>query len=82
MPSIKNTSGIRLPMLIRILGYAGLIPLVIPVWLLLDQLWFGLELQRCRPIWNLCSLHIYCLQCRYFKLYVWHIVGKLADGRQ
>jgi hypothetical protein len=45
MPSIKNTSGIRLPMLIRILGYTGLIPLMIPVWPMFDQLWFGLGLR-------------------------------------
>ena len=49
MPSIKNTSGIRLPTLIRILGYTGLIPFMIPVWLLLDQLWFDLELQGAVP---------------------------------
>jgi len=49
MPRSDSTSVIPLPTLIRILGYAGLIPFVIPVWLLLDQLWFGLELQGAVP---------------------------------
>lgn len=46
MPSIKNTLGIRLPTLIRILGYTGLIPFIIPVWLMFDQIWFGLGLRN------------------------------------
>jgi hypothetical protein len=31
--------------LIRILGYAGLIPFVVPVWLMIDGFWFGPGLQ-------------------------------------
>jgi len=35
----------RLLTLIRILGYAGLIPFVVPVWLMIDGFWFGPGLQ-------------------------------------
>jgi hypothetical protein len=31
--------------LIRILGYAGLIPFAVPVWLMIDGFWFGPGLQ-------------------------------------
>ena len=31
--------------LIRILGYAGIIPFAIPVWLMIDGFWFGPGLQ-------------------------------------
>ena len=44
MTSNENVSVMPLLKLMRILGYAGLIPFIIPVCLMLNNTWFGLDI--------------------------------------